>query len=47
MGMCPHQGSVIASTIQTYIDVLVQMLKQGDEDDDTDTATYTSEMSAV
>lgn len=30
------QGAIIASTIQTYIDILVQMLKNGDEDDDDD-----------
>eukprot|EP01095_Lingulamoeba_sp_RSL-Kostka_P011736 TRINITY_DN454_c3_g1_i1.p1 TRINITY_DN454_c3_g1~~TRINITY_DN454_c3_g1_i1.p1 ORF type:complete len:228 (-),score=80.01 TRINITY_DN454_c3_g1_i1:328-1011(-) len=28
------QGSIIASMIQTYIDILVQMLKNGDEDDE-------------
>jgi len=28
------QGAIIASTIQTYIDILVQMLKNGDDDDD-------------
>mmetsp|Transcript_43348 Transcript_43348/g.60848 ORF Transcript_43348/g.60848 Transcript_43348/m.60848 type:complete len:329 (-) Transcript_43348:271-1257(-) len=39
------QGSIIASTIQTYIDILVQMLKQGEDDDDLDSATYTSEVS--
>jgi len=27
-------GAIIASTIQTYIDILVQMLKNGDDDDD-------------
>mmetsp|Transcript_35113 Transcript_35113/g.88342 ORF Transcript_35113/g.88342 Transcript_35113/m.88342 type:complete len:339 (+) Transcript_35113:283-1299(+) len=31
------QGSIIASTIQVYIDILVQMLKNGDDDDDDDT----------
>lgn len=30
------QGSIIAATIQTYIDILVQMLKNGDDDDDED-----------
>lgn len=39
------QGSIIASTIQTYIDILVQMLKHGDDEDETDSGTYTSEMS--
>jgi len=29
-------GSIIASTIQTYIDILVQMLRNGDDDDDDD-----------
>jgi hypothetical protein len=28
------QGAIIASTIQTYIDILVQMLKSGAEEDD-------------
>jgi len=28
-----RQGSIIASTIQTYIDILVQMLKNGEDDD--------------
>lgn len=30
------QGAIIAASIQTYIDILVQMLKSGDEDDDGD-----------
>jgi len=30
------QGAIIASTIQTYIDILVQMLKNGEDDDDDD-----------
>jgi len=29
-----RQGAIIASCIQTYIDILVQMLKSGDEDDE-------------
>jgi len=29
-----RQGAIIAATIQTYIDILVQMLKSGTEDDD-------------
>lgn len=29
-----RQGAIIAATIQTYIDILVQMLKTGTEDDD-------------
>mmetsp|Transcript_1751 Transcript_1751/g.4777 ORF Transcript_1751/g.4777 Transcript_1751/m.4777 type:complete len:335 (+) Transcript_1751:237-1241(+) len=42
------QGSIIASTIQTYIDILVQMLKNGDDDDEeTDSVTYSSEISAT
>jgi len=28
------QGAIIAATIQTYIDILVQMLKNGEEEDD-------------
>ena len=39
------QGAIIASTIQTYIDILVQKLRSGDDDDETDSATYTSEIS--
>jgi len=39
------QGAIIASTIQTYIDILVQKLRVGDDDDETDSATYTSEIS--
>jgi len=38
-------GAIIAATIQTYIDILVQMLRNGDEEDDedtTDTDTVTS-----
>jgi len=31
-----RQGAIIAATIQTYIDILVQMLKTGTEDDDDD-----------
>jgi len=27
------QGSIIAQTIQTYIDILVQMLKSGEDDE--------------
>jgi len=30
------QGAIIASTIQTYIDILVQMLKNGEEEEDDD-----------
>jgi len=30
------QGAIIAASIQTYIDILVQMLKSGDDDDDED-----------
>jgi hypothetical protein len=30
------QGAIIAACIQTYIDILVQMLKSGEEDDDDD-----------
>jgi len=30
------QGAIIAASIQTYIDILVQMLKSGEEDDDND-----------
>lgn len=30
------QGAIIASCIQTYIDILVQMLKSGEEDEDED-----------
>mmetsp|Transcript_90118 Transcript_90118/g.135077 ORF Transcript_90118/g.135077 Transcript_90118/m.135077 type:complete len:328 (+) Transcript_90118:48-1031(+) len=35
------QGSIIASTIQTYIDILVQMLRTTDEDDDDDDTSET------
>lgn len=28
------QGAIIAATIQTYIDILVQMLKNGEDDED-------------
>jgi len=35
------QGAIIAATIQTYIDILVQMLKNG-EDDDEESQTGTS-----
>jgi len=35
------QGSIIASTIQTYIDILVQMLKNGDDEDDEDDESET------
>jgi len=35
------QGSIIASTIQTYIDILVQMLRNGDDDDDDDDTSET------
>jgi myosin-7 len=31
-----RHGAIIAATIQTYIDILVQMLKSGEEDDDDD-----------
>lgn len=31
-----RQGAIIASTIQTYIDILVQMLKSGEESEDED-----------
>jgi len=33
------QGAIIAATIQTYIDILVQMLRNGDDDDDDDDDT--------
>jgi len=35
-------GAIIASTIQTYIDILVQMLKNGDEVDEEESQTGTS-----
>jgi myosin-7 len=35
------QGAIIASTIQTYIDILVEMLTNGNEEDES-TATGTS-----
>jgi len=35
------QGAIIASTIQTYIDILVQMLKNGEDDDDESESTAT------
>mmetsp|Transcript_37267 Transcript_37267/g.64037 ORF Transcript_37267/g.64037 Transcript_37267/m.64037 type:complete len:329 (-) Transcript_37267:183-1169(-) len=35
------QGSIIAATIQTYIDILVQMLRNGDDDDDDDDTSET------
>jgi len=35
------QGSIIAATIQTYIDILVQMLRSGDDDDDDDDTSET------
>eukprot|EP01098_Paradermamoeba_levis_P003264 TRINITY_DN1507_c0_g1_i2.p1 TRINITY_DN1507_c0_g1~~TRINITY_DN1507_c0_g1_i2.p1 ORF type:complete len:228 (-),score=48.31 TRINITY_DN1507_c0_g1_i2:316-999(-) len=34
-----RHGAIIASTIQTYIDILVQMLKNGEDDDDQHTGT--------
>jgi len=36
------QGSIIASTIQTYIDILVQMLRNGEDDDDDDDTSDTA-----
>jgi len=39
------QGSIIASTIQTYIDILVQMLKNGEDEDDEDSESITSHSS--
>ena len=36
------QGAIIAATIQTYIDILVQMLKNGDEDDEEESETGTT-----
>jgi len=36
------QGAIIASTIQTYIDILVEMLTNGNEDEEESTATGTS-----
>jgi len=41
------QGAIIAATIQTYIDILVQMLKngEGDEDEDSDTISHTTRSS--
>eukprot|EP01097_Dermamoeba_algensis_P002941 TRINITY_DN2172_c0_g2_i1.p1 TRINITY_DN2172_c0_g2~~TRINITY_DN2172_c0_g2_i1.p1 ORF type:complete len:369 (+),score=65.70 TRINITY_DN2172_c0_g2_i1:107-1108(+) len=36
-------GAIIAATIQTYIDILVQMLKNGEDDEETHTGTTTSE----
>jgi len=35
------QGAIIASTIQTYIDILVQLLRNRDEDDDDDDTSET------
>eukprot|EP01087_Luapelamoeba_hula_P015318 TRINITY_DN4563_c0_g1_i1.p1 TRINITY_DN4563_c0_g1~~TRINITY_DN4563_c0_g1_i1.p1 ORF type:complete len:332 (-),score=53.37 TRINITY_DN4563_c0_g1_i1:199-1194(-) len=35
-------GAIIASTIQTYIDILVEMLTNGNEDEEESTATGTS-----
>eukprot|EP01101_Sappina_pedata_P013173 TRINITY_DN9454_c0_g1_i1.p1 TRINITY_DN9454_c0_g1~~TRINITY_DN9454_c0_g1_i1.p1 ORF type:complete len:362 (-),score=112.57 TRINITY_DN9454_c0_g1_i1:124-1095(-) len=39
------QGAIIASTIQTYIDILVQMLKNGEDEDDDDSESITSQSS--
>ncbi|KAL6063400.1 Talin-1 [Balamuthia mandrillaris] len=36
------QGAIIAATIQTYIDILVEMLTNGNEDEEESTATGTS-----
>jgi len=36
------QGAIIAATIQTYIDILVQMLKNGDDDDEEESETGTT-----
>lgn len=36
-----RMGPIIASTIQTYIDILVQILKNGDDDDDDDDESET------
>ena len=33
------QGAIIASTIQTYIDILVEMLTNGNEEEEESTAT--------
>jgi len=32
-------GAIIASIIQTYIDILVQLLKNGEEEDEDDSET--------
>jgi hypothetical protein len=40
--LCDEQGAIIASTIQTYIDILVEMLTNGNEDEEESTATGTS-----
>jgi len=37
-----RHGAIIASTIQTYIDILVEMLTNGNEDEEESTATGTS-----
>eukprot|EP01097_Dermamoeba_algensis_P002393 TRINITY_DN1941_c0_g1_i2.p1 TRINITY_DN1941_c0_g1~~TRINITY_DN1941_c0_g1_i2.p1 ORF type:complete len:228 (-),score=37.10 TRINITY_DN1941_c0_g1_i2:337-1020(-) len=38
-------GAIIASTIQTYIDILVQMLKNGEDDEETQNTGTTSKSS--